>query len=258
MQFFFCYIFTFNEFLHYRNFAAQQGAVIVWRMNHHILQWLHGLDLGIFWAVLQSNCTVLSELSLHLKGMFEVVATETRRMKQLLADTLLNEGNKIWSAQLHKDIGSTETLAWSLNVMAPETNLSLTVQSLPFWERRTLAVTTHDGNVSLCNQINLASSLDMFYKKSKGPLTFICQSVVILTPWKRVPYETNRYSVSKKFPQFIKPRVCYCVHKSLSLDPVLTQINPVLTLTPYISTQSLKIKLSGFTNVTAISCRWPV
>jgi len=83
-----------SMFLLYRNFAAQQGAVIVWRMNHHILLWLHRLDLGVFWVVLQPNCTVLLELILHIKGMYEMVA-ETKRMEWVLADIHLDEGNKI-------------------------------------------------------------------------------------------------------------------------------------------------------------------
>jgi hypothetical protein len=43
--------------------------------------------------------------------MQEVVATETKRMEQVMENTHLDEGNKIWSTTLHRDIGSTKTAA---------------------------------------------------------------------------------------------------------------------------------------------------
>lgn len=82
------------DFLHYRNFAVQPGAVIVWKMNHHILLWLHRLDLGIFWVVPQPNCTVLLVLNHHIKGMYKVEVAETKRTEQLLANTCRDRGNK--------------------------------------------------------------------------------------------------------------------------------------------------------------------
>jgi hypothetical protein len=52
---------------------------------------------------------------------------------------------------------------------------------------------------------------------------------------RRSPYcENNSYSPYQEFPQpLIKLPFHYCVHKSLPLVPVLSQLNPVRTITPY-------------------------
>jgi hypothetical protein len=49
-------------------------------------------------------------------------------------------------------------------------------------------------------------------------------------------WEVNSRSVNQEFPQILlNPKVHYRVHKSRSLVPVLSQINPVHTTPSYLS-----------------------
>jgi len=47
-------------------------------------------------------------------------------------------------------------------------------------------------------------------------------------------WEANSQSASQKISRLLwYPKVHFCVHKSLQLDPILGHINPGHTLTPY-------------------------
>jgi hypothetical protein len=55
-----------------------------------------------------------------------------------------------------------------------------------------------------------------------------------ITPWRRVLLEKLIVAQQvKKFPTFMEPKHTSPIHNSLLLYPILSQLNPVHTFTPY-------------------------
>jgi len=56
--------------------------------------------------------------------------------------------------------------------------------------------------------------------------------------------ELTATQMVKNFPALLNPKVHYCVHKREPLIPILSQINPLHNLPPYLSQLQLDIYLS--------------
>jgi hypothetical protein len=54
-----------------------------------------------------------------------------------------------------------------------------------------------------------------------------------VTPTSSPPSEANSHIAKQEIPLCMEPKVHYHIHNSLSLDPLLRQINPLHNLMPY-------------------------
>jgi hypothetical protein len=88
-------------------------------------------------------------------------------------------------------------------------------------------------------------------------LTYFTYSVThSLTPWCRILFEKLTVTqLVKKYPAFLwNPKVHYCVHTSLLLDPILSQLNPVHPINPYLP----KVHPNVILPPTPRSSQWPL
>jgi hypothetical protein len=70
--------------------------------------------------------------------------------------------------------------------------------------------------------------------------------LLLHTPWCRILFEKLIVTqLIKKYPAFFiwNPKVHHVVHKSLPLDPILRQLNPVCPIDPYLSKAQLNVIL---------------
>jgi len=59
-------------------------------------------------------------------------------------------------------------------------------------------------------------------------------TLLLHTPWCRTLFEKLIVTqLVKKYPFLQNPNIHYCVHTSLPLDPILSQLNPVCPIDPY-------------------------
>jgi hypothetical protein len=99
-----------------------------------------------------------------------------------------------------------------------------------------------------------------YHKEFQDPLlepelvSLACLLACLLTPWCRILFEKLIVTqLVKKYPAFLwNPKVHYRVHKSPPLDPILSQLNTVRPIDPYLP----KVHLNVILPPTPRSSQW--